>query len=1151
MSNFAAVNQFHSGTAIGDAVTNDMLEIQRALKHAGFRSEIYASHIASGLEGKIRAFDRYGGDESALLIVHHSMGFDRLEQVLALPDRKILKYHNITPPEMLSNAHMRGYAEKGRHQLVEYRKHVELGLGVSDFNRRELVELGYRYTGVLPIFFRPSSLLDESTDSSLVRELKPTFNLLFVGRVCPNKKQVDLVRIFDQYLHTRNANARLLLVGSWESSAEYRDEVQGEISRRGLDGAVSLTGRVSASRLAAYYRSSDVLLCASEHEGFCVPLLEAMSFDLPIVAYAAAAVPETLGEAGILLDSKEPELWCEVIEEFRHNPQFRAEILARQRERLSEMSVENAKARLIEIVRGLGECSPIEVSSPTIQIQGPFESSYSLAAVNRNLALALDHHNGFDTSIYCTEGPGDYTPKEADLTDKPAARWLWQKSRMLSGEPDVTIRNLYPPRVHDVNGNVNLINFFWEDSLVPDDWIAEFNRHLEAVLAPSLHVKRVMLDSGLTIPIHVIGEGVDERCFRQKACVAGDRGNRPFTFLNVSSGFPRKGVDILLEAYFTEFAASENVQLVIKTFPNPHNNVADQIAAWRSRVPKLPACVHIDSDITPEAVDQLYAEADCLVYPTRAEGFGLPIAEAMAHRVPVIVTGYSGHMDFCSEETALLVGYDLVPSGSHLAVPGARWAEPKVDEVRNRMRFVLGHRNSEEINRRVDAAHRNIRENFRWNRVAGRVQEIARTTVPKRAQRLAMVTTWDCRCGIAEYSRYLIDALIQGRHKLDVEVLSPPGEGLWTDNAVANTVCWQQRPITDLSRLRSHVLDNGFDIVHFQFNFGFFDLQELASTIRELKWAGKKVIITFHATADVPEPTNVISLRMIADALRAADLLLVHHVDDERRMASFGISENVRLLPHGNLVFPPQDRGLRKHWGITLEPVISTFGFLLPHKGMLELLEAVKVLRQEFPNLGLMAQCALHRDGISHDFEKIVRQRIAEMKLDESVLLSTDFLAPEEAILFLQLSDLVVLPYRETRESTSAAVRFALASGRPVITAKSGIFADVSGTTMQVDSSRPEDLIVAIRTLLTDNSRAEELSRKARDFVEATSWDRVAREYVEIVLEKPLPRGKACRPYLEVPGQRETACPGQKSKPPKIEKVRGSSQGNVAPHRSG
>jgi glycosyltransferase involved in cell wall biosynthesis len=1094
MAKFAAVHQFHSGTAVGDAVTGDMLEIQRALRSAGFHSEIFAEHVAAGLKDRIHLLSSYAGSSSSLLVAHHSMGFDCLEQVLALPDRKILKYHNITPAEYLPNQFLRAYAQKGRAQLRAYREHVELAVGDSEFNRRELIDIGYRYTDVLPIFFRPGSLLDETPDKSILRRLNNKFNLLCVGRICTNKKQAELVRIFDTYRRF-NPDARLLLVGTWKGDEDYAEEVRSDISRRKLDDAVSLTGKVSAAELAAYYRSGSVLVCASEHEGFCVPLLEAMSFDLPVIAYAEAAVPETLGDAGILLDSKQPELWCEAIEELRRNHQFRAEVLKKQRQRLAEMGLERTQSKLLEIVNGLAQGSPIRVSKPTLQIQGPFETSYSLALVNRHLALAMDQIGDFDVSIHCTEGPGDYTPKEADLADKPAAKWLWQKSKMLSERPHVVIRNLYPPRVHDVPGKLNLLYSYWEDSLLPSDWVRDFNRHIDAVLAPSRHVERVMRDSGVKVPVRFVGAGVEERFFRPRAAAPRESW-RSFTFLHISSGFPRKGVDILLQAYFTEFSSADNVRLVIKTFPNVHNDVGDQIAAWRGKTPNPPKCAHIDRDIPPEEIDQLYDGADCLVYPSRAEGFGLPIAEAMAQKLPVIVTGYSGHMDFCSKETAFILGYDLVPSQSHLAVPGAKWAEPRVDDLRARMRCVYENRNSEEVRRRVEAAYENISTNFRWSRVARRVGRVVDAESP----RLAMVTSWDARCGIAEYSRYLIETLQNKYPRMEIEVLSSPGEGLWPGYPVRHEVCWHSRPQTELGHLRSRILSNRFDVVHFQFNFGFFDLYELAFTIAELKRAGVRVVITFHSTADLWENDSkgkrLVSLREIAGPLRTADLLTVHSAADQQQLAAFGVSDNVRLLPHGNVAFPPEERSLRKAWGITFDPVISTFGFLLPHKGIIELLQAVKILLAEFPCLGLLAQAALHRDPTSQQFEAEVRKTIERLGLGSCVLLSTDFVAPEEAALFLQLSDAVVLPYKKTAESASGAVRFALATGRPVITTGAAIFGDVAESTFQVGSNDPEELAIAIRTVLTDHALSNDLAEKARQQVAATSWGRVAEDYM-------------------------------------------------------
>ena len=146
MPPFKAVHQFHSGTGLGDAVTHELMQIRRALREGGFASEVFAEHIAPGLEPQIRPIADYRGDPAALLIVHHSMGFDRFGQIVTLPDRKLLRYHNITPSHFFTDAHLREYSEIGRAQLDEYRQYVEFGLADSEYNRTELMERGYKYT---------------------------------------------------------------------------------------------------------------------------------------------------------------------------------------------------------------------------------------------------------------------------------------------------------------------------------------------------------------------------------------------------------------------------------------------------------------------------------------------------------------------------------------------------------------------------------------------------------------------------------------------------------------------------------------------------------------------------------------------------------------------------------------------------------------------------------------------------------------------------------------------------------------------------------------------------------------------------------------------------------------------------------------------
>jgi glycosyltransferase involved in cell wall biosynthesis/SAM-dependent methyltransferase len=895
----------------------------------------------------------------------------------------------------------------------------------------------------------------------------------------------------------------LWLVGSTEGMGLYANQVRASIEARGLDQVACLVGKLSAAQLAACYRASDVLVCASEHEGFCVPLLEAMAFDLPVVAFSAAAVPETLGDAGILMGNKEPELWCETIEEFRTNDSFRSAVIKRQRERLDQFRIDVNATKLLHIADGLSS-SPQSIGKvrPILQVQGPFETSYSLATINRNLALALDEEGTFDVSIYCTEGPGDYTPEENNLIDKPRARWLWQKSSMLTATPDVVIRDLYPPRVNDTPGKAKFLYFFWEDSLVAANWVADFNDSLTGIFVPSRYVERVLTDSGASIPLHLLHPGIDDFFFEPVRRATSSVTNKRFRFLHISSGFPRKGIDVLLEAFFYEFNASENVVLVIKTFPNIHNDTEEQISRWRVRTSSAPECLHISGDITRDELQELYRSANCLVHPTRAEGFGLPVAEAMSQNVPVIVTAYSGHMDFCNPDNAFLIDYEMAPSRSHFNVPGSKWAEPDVATLREQMRFVFENCDSELLKGKVKSAYQTISERFRWRLTAQHCAQVAMQTLRKQSASpicVSMVTSWDARCGIAEYSRYLIEGVQSQRAAIDFRVLSSPGEGIWRNSNVPHVDCWRQRPYSDLEQVRNYVLTNSADVIHFQFNFGFFELPDLAMTILQLKRAGKKVLLTFHSTADLQHDGRRISLSQIAEELLLADALLVHSKQDEERLASFGVRDNVRLVPHGNLVFPAESKWLRKDFGIPFQPVVGTFGFLLPHKGILELLEAIKILREEFPSIGFLAQCALHQDGISREFESLVRRRIEDLGLTSCVLLSTDFLSPEEAVLFLQLSDLIVLPYKRTQESSSASVRFALATGRPVITTDLGIFGDVSQATYQLESDEPKTLAAGIRRILCDDDLANTFARRALLHAYSNSWERVGKYYIDLL----------------------------------------------------
>jgi glycosyltransferase involved in cell wall biosynthesis len=257
-------------------------------------------------------------------------------------------YHNITPPEYFVgvNARVADRCRRGRWELARLRNVTELALGVSEFNRQELETAGFRRTGVLPI------LIDwEQYRHPPVRALQEAYgrgtNLLFVGRLAPNKRVEDLIKAY--YFYRRlDPESRLIVVGSAVDTETYLAGCQKLCAELGLLDHVVFAGGVSQAELCTYYRLASAYLCLSEHEGFCVPLLEAMHFEVPVIAYAAAGVPGTMGEAGLLVQEKDFPAIAELTHRAVHDPAVRAAVVAGQRARLRAFDTEAIGATLRE-----------------------------------------------------------------------------------------------------------------------------------------------------------------------------------------------------------------------------------------------------------------------------------------------------------------------------------------------------------------------------------------------------------------------------------------------------------------------------------------------------------------------------------------------------------------------------------------------------------------------------------------------------------------------------------------------------------------------------------------------------------------------------------------------------------------------------------
>ena len=345
------VHQLLAALSYGDAIGNESLAIQAHLRRAGFESDIFAEKVHPRMAHLARPLSEYeevSGPETVCLF-HFSIGSAAGRLIHAAPDRLVVIYHNITPAHFFLgfHPHLAGLCYHGRRELSVFAERSELGLGDSEYNRRELEEAGFARTAVLPIeldfeaYRRPPS--------PVIRRLYQDgrTNLLFVGRIIPNKKIDDLIRVFACYQRYVDPQSRLLLVGDHRGHEHYYDRLTELVRELRLDEVV-FTGHVDDDEIVAYYQVADLFLCLSEHEGFGVPLQEAMHFGLPVVAYDAAAVRETLHGGGLMLHDKRPEVVAELVHAVLTDPALRAAVMETQARAIAEIRATDFGALLRE-----------------------------------------------------------------------------------------------------------------------------------------------------------------------------------------------------------------------------------------------------------------------------------------------------------------------------------------------------------------------------------------------------------------------------------------------------------------------------------------------------------------------------------------------------------------------------------------------------------------------------------------------------------------------------------------------------------------------------------------------------------------------------------------------------------------------------------
>ncbi|MCK4178259.1 glycosyltransferase family 4 protein [Aciditerrimonas ferrireducens] len=352
------LDQVIPSLASRDAIGQHTLAIRDALRAAGLQSEIFYGTATPDVAGEGRPIGQMGRPAPGRWLLYQlSIGSPVFDVLMARPEPKLANYHNITPVDLLEPWEPAvGYELRlGRVQMARLARHCRLAVADSRFNEQELQRVGYRRTAVVPLLIdmaRKAPAPDPATKRRLADQRHGGgIDLLFVGKLSPHKAPHDLVKVLWVLRRLYDPRARLHLVGS-PLGSRYEPALRAFVEDLGLQEAVDFAGSVPEDVLEAYYQAADVFVCASDHEGFCVPVVEALGHGLPVVAFAAGAVPETVGDAGLVLPTKDPAVFAAAVHRVATDPLLRRSLVELGRQRAARYDLTAATKAMVEALTG-------------------------------------------------------------------------------------------------------------------------------------------------------------------------------------------------------------------------------------------------------------------------------------------------------------------------------------------------------------------------------------------------------------------------------------------------------------------------------------------------------------------------------------------------------------------------------------------------------------------------------------------------------------------------------------------------------------------------------------------------------------------------------------------------------------------------------
>jgi glycosyltransferase involved in cell wall biosynthesis len=971
--------------------------------------------------------------------------------------------------------------------------------------------------------------------------------MLYTGGYDERKNINNLLLAFSLFLSQYDGASKLVLCGPIDEFT--KNEILSFCNAKNISiENIIITGYVDDYDLINFYNAASLYVFPSWHEGFGLPVLEAIKCGTLVIASNLTSLPEVVGTPEALFDpfdinhiaslmmkfflpSEEKTLLLE--KQYQNSLQFdwknTAQLILAGAKKILEHDICDDEIKwddVIERLNGLdqktfeqlkniknfklvNEKDKILLSNiiannrnkaerilkniydfkkEKIIIEGPYDSNYSLAIVNRYLALEIKNIHK-EVYLKSSDGLGDYKPSSDFLSSHPEISEMQFKEDFIVSGSDIVSRCMYPPRCEDMKGPLNAIHCYaWEETGFPLSYVREMNANIQLISVVSKHVKNILINNGVNVPISVVGNGIDHYYAIKSKNINLPKAS--YVFLHISSCFPRKGIDLLIKAYCEEFTSLDDVLLIIKTFKNPHNNIQDILIENTISKKYPPKILVIDDDLEPSELNYIYENSHCFVAPSRAEGFGLPFAEAKLKGLRLITTAWGGALDFCTNNDTILLDYDFSESQSHLDLCDSVWAEPRFDNLKAAMRKCFQEKSDFNRNQIIEENLKLIEE-YSWNNVSKKIYGLLTSDKTRNITvepKIGFVSPIFKRCGIATYSEHLINHM-GGQVNVYADYNSSEKQ-LWPINT---KLCWKEND-DDLYHLKSIIINDDIDVVVVQFNYGFYEFSAFADFLSALIDLDKIVVVELHSTID---PHNIPNKNIIflKNVLAKCNRLIVHDINDMNRLKKIGIVDNVALIPHGILYDFNQLIDFKKN---RKKVKIASFGFFLPGKGLLELIEAFHLASSQDKSIELHMYNSEYPTESSRNLIKSAHEMINQFQ-NKNIFLDTDFHSDEETFNKLSDCDLIIYPYQQSNESASGAVRYGLSSGAVVLVSPLAVFNNVEAIVCQLSGFDPisiaSDIKKYAQLIKEDSDFLNNLKVKQINWVRSHSYVNIGYKY--------------------------------------------------------